>query len=96
MTFVFFGRDSALHQLVLLTADLVGTIQRGVEVEEVYNHALHGIPQGIVAEPVGRLGLSPLDGLEDQLAILLYFWLQKYFFFFFFCSFWGKSEIMMQ
>jgi len=49
-----------------------------MEVEEVDNHALHGISQGIVTEPVGRIGQSPLDGLEVQLAYLLLLRLQPH------------------
>ena len=43
----------------------------GVEVEEVDNHAFHGIHERVVAEEVARLLQASLHGLEVQLATLL-------------------------
>ena len=58
---------------MLLRRNLVCTIELGVEIEEVDNHAFDGVLQRIMTEMMTRLCQPPLHGIKVLTANLLLF-----------------------
>jgi hypothetical protein len=63
---------------MLLGTDLVGWMELGMEIEEVDDHALDGIPKRIVAKAMSCLGKSAFHGFKIHTANLLLLGLQPH------------------